>query len=233
MTAEFDFERYWLDKFSNCLEDVAGKEVRDQVMAGSERLSKASSQEAVIHWSQEAMQLLEDLVEDQSDRRQIMTGCACQYPVEDLQDVKRTYQESGDLDAAHRILQTKFEDFMRHTLNLPDDIFTEIVKRGWGLAGIRAGNHIIATKIPKSGFLIDYMREDDPQKKRAYYCHCPRVRAALEQDKSLSLTYCYCGAGFYKGIWEEITGEVVEVEVLESVLSGGEVCKVRITLPEK
>jgi predicted hydrocarbon binding protein len=58
------------------------------------------------------------------------------------------------------------------------------------------------------------------------------VRSALEQDESLSPTYCYCGAGFYKGIWEEIIGEPVKVEVLESVLSGGEVCKVKITLPE-
>ncbi len=232
MSEEFDFERYWLGKFSNCLENIAGEEIRDQVMAGSEGLSMASSREDVIHWSQEAMSLLEDLVNDEHDRRQIMTGCACQYPVEDLQDVKRIYQESGDLDAAHRLLQTKFENFMQHTLKLPPDIFAEIVKRGWGLAGIKAGKHIIATKIPKSGFLIDYMREVDPEKKRAYYCHCPRVRSALEQDESLSPTYCYCGAGFYKGIWEEITGEAVEVEVLESVLSGGDICKVRITLSE-
>ena len=231
MTEEFDFERYWLGKFADCLEAVAGERVRDQVMAGSEGLSQSSSREAIIHWSQDAMQLLEDLVEDEHDRRQIMTGCACQYPLDDLQDVKRAYQQSGDLDTAHRILQAKFEDFLQYTLQLPSDIFTEIVARGWGLAGIKAGNRIIATKIPKSGFLLDYMQEDDPQKKRAYYCHCPRVRDALKMGESLSPTYCYCGAGFYKGIWEEITGEPVAVEVLESVLAGGDVCKVAITFP--
>jgi hypothetical protein len=233
MAEEFDFERYWLGKFADCLEDVAGAEVRSQVMAGSEELSMASPREDVIHWSQEAMELLKDLLPDEHARREVMTGCACQYPKADLQDARQAYQESGDLDAAHRILQAQFEDFLRDTLQLPDDIFSEIVKRGWGLAGIKAGNHIIATKIPKSDFLIDYMRADDPQKKRAYYCHCPRMRAALEMGQDLSPTYCYCGAGFYKGIWEEITGEPVEVEVLESVLAGGEVCKIEITLPVK
>jgi len=48
----------------------------------------------------------------------------------------------------------------------------------------------------------------------------------------ISTTYCYCGAGFYKGIWEEILQRPVEVEVLESVLSGGEVCKIVIHLPD-
>jgi len=45
------------------------------------------------------------------------------------------------------------------------------------------------------------------------------------------VTYCYCGAGFYKGIWEEILQEPVEVEVLESVLKANEVCKIAIHLP--
>jgi predicted hydrocarbon binding protein len=54
----------------------------------------------------------------------------------------------------------------------------------------------------------------------------------VEIVEMVSTTYCYCGAGFYKGIWEEILQRPVEVEVLESVLSGGEVCKIIIYLPE-
>jgi predicted hydrocarbon binding protein len=107
----------------------------------------------------------------------------------------------------------------------------EILRRGWGLAGVRKGNTIIATKIPKSGYLVEYMRETDPQKKRQYYCHCPRIRDVLKSSETLSPTYCYCGAGFYKGLWEEILQEPVEVELLESVLKGDDVCKVAIRLP--
>jgi predicted hydrocarbon binding protein len=40
--------------------------------------------------------------------------------------------------------------------------------------------------------------------------------------------YCYCGAGFYQDIWETVLGRPVEVEVLETVLEGGEVCRIAI-----
>ena len=89
----------------------------------------------------------------------------------------------------------------------------------------------MATKIPKSGYLIEYMKETDPDLKRQYYCHCPRVRDTMRASEIISPTYCYCGAGFYKGIWEEILQRPVEVEVLESVLAGGEVCKIAVHLP--
>jgi predicted hydrocarbon binding protein len=48
--------------------------------------------------------------------------------------------------------------------------------------------------------------------------------------------YCQCGAGFYRGIWETILERPVRVEVLESVLSGGDVCRVAVQTglkPEK
>jgi predicted hydrocarbon binding protein len=57
------------------------------------------------------------------------------------------------------------------------------------------------------------------------------VRDALKLGATISATYCYCGAGFYKGIWEEILQEPVEVEVLESVLKGDQVCTIAIHLP--
>jgi hypothetical protein len=133
---------------------------------------------------------------------------------------------------AHQLLQEQFESFLKVSLKLDDELIETIVKRGWGLAGEKDGKTIIATKMPKSGFLVDYMNEADPEKKRQYYCHCPRVRDILRTSEIISQVYCYCGAGFYKGIWEEIMQKSVDVEVLESVLGGDEVCKIAINLPE-
>jgi hypothetical protein len=167
---------------------------------------------------------------DESGLKSIMAGCACQYPRSDLQEVRREFEARQDLRSAHRMLQIKFEHFLEVTLGLDEDLVTEIMDRGWGLAGVIQGETIIATKIPKSGYLVEYLEETDPDKKRQLYCHCPRVRDALSLLQTLPSTYCYCGAGFYKGIWEEIVQKPVEVEVLESVLSGGEVCRVAIHL---
>ncbi|MFC2055805.1 hypothetical protein ACFLV7_16150 [Chloroflexota bacterium] len=230
MPQEYDFDRAWLDKFCNCLDEAAGEKVRTEVMAGSERLSEDSSRNEVIAWTQEAMEQLESLL-DNSKCRAVMTGCACQYPKSDLQEVREAYESSGDIDLAHRMLQEKFEEFLRNVIHLSDEHFEAVFSRGWGLAGIKEGNTITATKIPKSGLLSQYLDESDSQEKREYYCHCPRVRDAVGHGETLPLIHCYCGAGFYKGIWEEILQEPVEVEMLESVLQGGEICTIAVHLP--
>ena len=232
MTDNLDFEQTWLFKLSSCLEQVSGEQIAEQVMAGSEKLTMDSSRADVITWSRQAMDRLDSLVDEEA-RREIMTGCACQVPKSDLKKARQAWEATGDLDLVHGMLQERFESFLEHALQLDEALIQEIVARGWGLAGVRQGATIIATKIPKSGYLVEYMRETDPEVKRRYYCHCPRIRDVLESGETLSATYCYCGAGYYKGIWEEILQQPVEVELLESVLKGDEVCQVAVHLPPK
>jgi len=230
MSETVDFESYWLKKFARCLDETAGPDTRQQVMAGSESLSDQTDRSEVIAWSKAAMERLASLV-DEEQARTIMTGCACQYGKENLQPMRQVYAETGDLERVHRMLQEKFEGFLADTLQLGEPLIREIVSRGWGLAGILDGDTIRATKIPKSGFLVEYMNETDPDKKRQVYCHCPRIRDVLETAETLPAVYCYCGAGYYQGIWQEILQQPVEVEVLESVLQGDEVCTIAVHLP--
>ena len=230
MSEDVDFERAWLAKFSTLLEEVAGEEIRAEVVQGSASLSVASSRDEVIQWTQGAMERLDSLV-DGATGRAILAGCACQYPKASLQRARKAYEESGDIDLAHRLLQEQFESFLREALELDEELVEDVVHRGWGSAGVKEGSRIIATKIPKSGHLMEYLHEADPARKRQMYCHCPRVRDALKSSVSISPTYCYCGGGFYKGIWEEILQQPVEVELLESVLQGDDVCKFAVHLP--
>ncbi len=232
MTAPFDFERAWLAKLAASLDRLAGEDICQQVMAGSEALSAQSSRGAVIGWTQQAMERLGSLVHQDTAQR-VMAGCACQYPKQGLQAARRAYQATGDPAAAHCVLQTQFEVFLRDSLQLEEEQVEAVVSRGWGLAGILEENRIIATKIPKSGYLVDYLEESDLQKRRQYYCHCPRVRDVLMTGESLPVTYCYCGAGYYKGIWEEILQAPVDVEVLKSVLAGDDVCTIAVYLPTR
>jgi hypothetical protein len=185
---ELDFERAWLAKFSHCLNQVAGEEIRDRVMQGHEELSLQSRREQVIAWSKQAMERLDALV-DEGKRRQIMTGCACRYPQADLQDTRsgQQYGATRDIGLAHQMLQKRFESFLRGVLQLSDELTEDVLRRGWGVAGIRQGD-------------------------------------------TISPTYCYCGAGFYRGIWEEILQRPVEIEVLETVLKGDAVCRFAIRL---
>jgi predicted ArsR family transcriptional regulator len=230
MTGERDFERAWLAKFSSCLDQIVGQEIREAVIEGSEELSSRSDRQAVVAWSRQAMERLDALV-DEKRRKAIMVGCACQYPKSDLQAMRQAYEATGDVGLAHQMLQEQFESFLRNALELSDELVREVVSRGWGAAGVRRGNTIVATKIPKSGYLVEYLRETDPEKKRQLYCHCPRIRDVLKTSETISATYCYCGAGFYEGIWREILQKPVKVEVLESVLKGDPVCTIAIHLP--
>lgn len=230
MSEQPDFERAWLAKFSRCLDETVGQEIRKEVMAGSEGLSSRSDRQQVVAWSGQAMARLDALVDEKS-RRQIMTGCACRYPKSDLQAMRQSYEATQDVDLAHQMLQEQFESFLKNSLKLSDALIAEVVKRGWGSAGVRHGDTIIAAKIPKSGYLMAYMAETDPEKRRQYYCHCPRIRDVLKTGETISPTYCYCGAGFYESIWQEILQRPVAVEVLTSVLQGDEVCKIAIHLP--
>ncbi len=225
-----DFEKSWLEKFASCLYMVAGAEMRDEIMAGCEGLSDDAGREAIVEWTKKAMVRLEERV-GENDRIEIMTGCSCQYPKADLEDVRLKYEETEDVDVVLDMLQNKFLSFLENDLNLDAELVSNIVERGWGLAGRREGRKIIATKIPKSAYILRYMKESDPVKKRAIYCHCPRIRDSFKSDVSISPTYCYCGAGYYKGIWEEILQRPVKVELLESVLKGDDVCKVAVHLP--
>jgi len=229
---KFDFEKNWQDRLSRAVEAELGEEARDQVLQGGESLTQDSSTKEKTTWTCIALDQLAQAT-DETTLQEILTECACHYPVEDLQDVKEAYQKSGDVDEVVILLQDKFEYFLREGLGLKEGLIQTILSRGWGLAGVREGNTIVATKIPKSGFLEQYLNEDDPLQKRRYYCHCPRVRDGVGADPTLPMDYCYCGAGFYKGIWEEILGEPVRVEMLESVMQGDKVCKIAIHLPLK
>ncbi|MGD2104670.1 MAG: DUF6144 family protein [Anaerolineae bacterium] len=238
MTDKQDFERAWLAKFARGVQNLAGDETRRQLMAGSELLSSDSPREEVIRWTANAMRHLVTMMSEE-ERKAIMVDCACEYPRSSLRNIRELYDPSaGNINLAHRMLQAQFETFLADTLRLEDRLLQKIAGKGWGLAGVLRGETIIATKIPKSGQLADYLKESDPHRKRQIYCHCPRIRDVLSRPsppwpKALAKTYCTCGAGFYKGIWEEIVQAPVGVNVLESVLMGDEVCKIAIHLPSR
>jgi hypothetical protein len=58
-------------------------------------------------------------------------------------------------------------------------------------------------------------------------CLCPFVESGPER---LSATYCQCSAGYVRELFERITGTPVAVEVLESVRTGGKLCRFKVNL---
>ena len=63
---------------------------------------------------------------------------------------------------------------------------------------------------------------------RPMRCYCALLRG-LPENETVSQTYCHCSKAFVKTFWEQALGRPVRVELLESAVSGSNVCKFKIT----
>jgi len=228
--AEADFVQDWLA----CLERATAglpADARHEILEGGERLSKDSSSEDLVAWMRGALRRLKTHLGEQ-DREKTMAGCGCSPGAESLEEVRALYAETRDVNRCIETLQTQFLRMLEAVPELDDEAVAEIVRRGWGMAGVRNGDVITATKIPSRANINAYFRESDPEKRRKLYCHCPWGRALLAEGASDLSAFCYCGAGYYKNIWEIILRKPVEVRLVESVLRGDDVCRVEVLLPK-
>lgn len=96
--------------------------------------------------------------------------------------------------------------------------------------GIRQGNRIIVRKIPYNPDA--WLKEKDPLLKRFHACHCPFSRFSILTDTPVPDLWCYCSGGFTKLFFDYLYERELEVELLDSVLSGAESCRFAILLPQ-
>jgi predicted hydrocarbon binding protein len=216
-----DFERVWLARFRKALDRLAGEEVRREVMAPD-----APQASDTISWTAGALARLALSVEEPTSQK-VLSACACKFPRPRLQPIREVYAASQDLAQAHARLEELFVSDLRNVMKLPEERIKNLLGRGWGMAGRFQGETVVAVKMPFD--LEGYFEAENQTERRYAYCHCPRVREAVRSpEPAVPRLYCYCGAGFYQDIWETILGRPVEVEVLETVLEGGEVCRIAV-----
>jgi len=182
----------------------------------------------LLSWTEKLMQKLsEELTREQIEK--VMCECACRRPKSDMMELRIEYARNKDIKAIHTKMQKIFEKFIKEYKQLSDEQIEMINELGMGMAGKLEGRAITAVKIPKE--FHKYFQTDDPVKKRYHYCHCPRIREVLlSEEEAVDSNYCYCGAGFYKDIWEFILQKPVQVELLETIMKGDDVCKIKIYL---
>ena len=219
MKFDKNFEEQWLDKLQNGLKKIGKVDLFIELI-------KNKDEQSLVEWTDNLMKMLKVNL-TQEEINAVMTGCACITPKDYLENIRNEYAKTKDLKKAHTMLQKAFEKFIREYKNLNDGQMNLLQKKGWGSAGKLEGNTILSTKIPKE--FHKYFQTTDAQKKKYYYCHCPRIRDLfLNNEKPLDVNYCYCSAGFNKDIWEYILQREVKVEIIESLMKGDEVCKIAI-----
>ncbi len=203
----------WPALLSTNLERVLGETSRREVMGDGQAPTVESTVAERFQWAKGAMQRL-DCLADEAQKYDIVSSCAHIFPAHEIAQLKAIYQDA----------RAQVDD----PLQAVDAVIAHMRGPVWGQETYRQGRVIYTTKGPRDpkGFED---AQDDLERRRAY-CFCPVLRPYL--DEGMPITYCYCGAGWYRRQWEEPLGRPVRIDVVKSVLQGDECCQFAIHLPE-
>ena len=183
-----------------CVEHFAGKTIATKVMEGSEQITEKTDKRKIAEWVKGAMERLDALV-DERTRVQIMKNCGY-----NCAEVNRRVIERA---VARRKKYKSVDEFLEAEQRKP--------MKGTRLA--REGNILYQFYTPQ-----EYTRP-----KGLIRCYCDLVSGLPAEDK-ISITYCNCSKGFVEKFWESVLERPVEVDLIQSAVSGAKECKFAIHL---
>jgi hypothetical protein len=172
--------------------------------------------------------------------REILTWNYHNIPIEAFKDSKERFEKAASIDeylkGEHERLIEEMEGCMKEGRPwFEQEINPEVVEFVRGnqeiCTGLRQGDRVYKTKIPYAPW--QFLKEKDPTMRKYYACHCQLVRTALRDGKPrIPAIFCYCSAGFEKLHFDAIFSEPVEVELLETLLTGDARCRFAVKIPE-
>jgi hypothetical protein len=198
----------WDRLFAEGAEKILGLKARLRLMEGIESITPASSFDDYTAWIQGAIARMDALTGDNEKKCQVVSNCAHVFPQERIDHLRLIYEQGA------------FDDILREMYT--DDF--------WYEKPVRRGNVLYMRKNPFNP--EGYANAASPAERRKAFCHCPFVHPYLDEiPAKLSPTFCFCGAGWYRRLWEGILGQPVKIEHVETLLKGNDQCTLTITLP--
>jgi effector-binding domain-containing protein len=203
----------WSELLARNLTRVLGAEARQEVMQGSSKLTFQSTATERFQWVNAAIDRLNSLA-DEEERYDIVSSCAHIFPKSQVEKLRAVYettmQQTGDaIKAVDAVIAFMGDD------------------PGWAERPRRDGTIIYSSKKPRDPEA--YTRTKNELEKKKAYCFCPLIRKHL--DKGMPVSFCYCGAGWYRQQWEGALQQPVRVEIVKSILKGDAQCEFAIHLP--
>ncbi len=199
----------WDQRLAQGVEEILGWAARQQVTAGIEGITVNSSAEDYREWIHSAMSRIDELTGDPEKKYRIVSSCAHVFPQHRIDFLRSVYEQRHEID-----------DVLREMYQDPD----------WYEDPVRKGNQLHMRKVPFDREA--YEKATSMVEKRQAYCHCAFVRPYLiESPARISPTFCWCGAGWYRRLWEGVLGKPIQVEHVETLVRGNDCCTLIITLP--
>jgi hypothetical protein len=198
----------WDRLLADGVEKVLGLEARRDILQGADSITPLTSFQDYTAWIQKAVDRLDALTDDAGQKCQVVSHCAHVFPKERIEHLRDIF-----------------------STGMVDEVLREMHKdEFWYEKPVRRGNVIYMRKNPFNP--EEYASALTPAERRKAYCHCPFVHPFLDEIPSqLSPTFCFCGAGWYRQLWEGILGQPVKIEHVETLLRGNDNCTLTIELP--
>jgi len=196
----------WTCRLARGIAAVLGPEAEGLVMQGMQSLGPASTKEDRYRWVKSAMERLDAATRDEGKRYLSVSGCADQFPPNRLEHLREVYLRRRSIDDV--LADMKGDNF-------------------WYAGPVRKGAIVYETKLP-----VDqegHKRAKTREERRKAYCHCILLNHFIN-DGDVSPTYCYCGAGWYRQLWEAITGAPVHIEAVRLLTKGDDECTFAVHL---
>lgn len=222
--------------------EFAGDELRDIIFDDLPLPPLGTSKREKARYSYRIIHRMEEIFE-QPICREILSGCLRDLPDAYFAEDKSDFYEvcEGDIDRFLVLKGQKFINTLRDYQErgelffgqeITDDVINFVSNHPEIGGGVRVDDIIYETKIPYN--TKAYLEATDLEMKRYHYCHCPWVKESLRGNSlKVSKVFCQCSAGFHKKPYEEIFGEPLQADVIESVLNGGEICRFAIHLVKR
>ncbi|MGY5878913.1 MAG: GyrI-like domain-containing protein [Candidatus Thorarchaeota archaeon] len=193
----------WDNRFSRQLGEVLGEDARSKILECYNDVTHKSSKEDRAQAVKCAVDMLDEVAtEDQ--KFEILSKCAHVFPPELIEAMRLVYVETQSVE--------KVLDAMASAGNYPK--FT------------KEGNILYSSKQPYNRAAYD--KATTREEKMQAYCFCPMIKYNLDE---VSGSFCYCGSGWSRRLWEGILGKPVQVEIIKSLTKDDDECTFAVHLP--
>ncbi len=199
----------WEILFAEGIRSEMGETHLPHLMQGADDISPVTSFEAYAEWIRAAIDRLDGVTNDPAVKCLVVSHCAHVFPQERIDHLRALYEQNHAID-----------DVLR---DMHHDHF-------WYEKPKRRGNVLYMRKNPFDP--EGYAKAETPAARRKAYCHCPFVHPYLDEIPSkMSTSFCFCGMGWYRRLWEGVLGCAIKISHVETLLKGNDQCTLTITLP--
>jgi hypothetical protein len=214
-----------LERLALALEQAVDRDTAHEIMGDYVGLSSGSTPSRKAKWVSGFMERMAARMDEDTQMR-VMRSCSCPYRKDMIEDYRQLFAHTHSIDLLLETMRENTRAMIDRSLRNDTALLEQVQYHTFYHSPMRSG--LIVSFFAFPYHVADYLREPQLEKRRKHACHCGWISGSKD---NYPLTYCACGTGFYKQLWEGILGQEVEIRAVQSVMHGDERCQFNVRLP--